>query len=209
VAEAFVLATANPHKAREISEILGGSIELIPRPAEVPDVEETGDTLLDNARLKARALVAATGRPAIADDTGLEVDALGGAPGVHSARYAGEEADDAANVSKLLSALSTLGGPEEGSGKESLDARRARFRTVAVAAWPDGAEQVAEGTVEGRIAEERRGHGGFGYDAVFVPVEGPGATFAEMTAEEKHAMSHRGRAFRELAGLIGDGPARS
>jgi XTP/dITP diphosphohydrolase len=202
VAESFVLATANPHKAREISEILGDEIDLIPRPAEVPDVEETGDTLLDNARLKALALVAATGRPAIADDTGLEVDALGGAPGVRSARYAGEEADDAANVTKLLAALAEAEGAAGESGKGSHDARRARFRTVAVAAWPDGAEQVAEGTVEGRIAPERRGQGGFGYDVVFVPSEGSGVTFAEMTAGEKHAMSHRGRAFRELAQRI-------
>jgi XTP/dITP diphosphohydrolase len=197
VPEAFVLATANPHKAREIGEILGGGVELIPRPPEVPDVDETGDTLLDNARLKARALVAATGRPAIADDTGLEVDALGGAPGVRSARYAGEPADDAANVTKLLAALS-----EERSGKGGVDARRARFRTVAVAAWPDGAEEMAEGTVEGIIAPERRGRGGFGYDVVFVPDGGGGRTFAEMTADEKHAMSHRGRAFRALAGLL-------
>jgi XTP/dITP diphosphohydrolase len=203
VAEAFVLATANPHKAREIAEILGGHIELLPRPPEVPDVDETGDTLLDNARLKAQALVAATARPAIADDTGLEVDALGGAPGVRSARYAGEEADDAANVAKLLAALADLEATE-GLGKGGPDARRARFRTVAVAAWPGGAEEVAEGTAEGWIATERRGEGGFGYDVVFIPTEGWGATFAEMTAEQKHAMSHRGRAFRALAERIGD-----
>ncbi|MBO0747570.1 MAG: non-canonical purine NTP pyrophosphatase, partial [Acidimicrobiaceae bacterium] len=118
---AFILATANPDKAREIAEIVGDDIELVPRPAGVPDVEETGETLLDNARLKARALVSATGRPALADDTGLEVDALGGAPGVRSARYAGEPVDPVANVAKLLSEL---------AGKGSPDARRARFRTV-------------------------------------------------------------------------------
>jgi XTP/dITP diphosphohydrolase len=196
---AFVLATANPDKAREIAEIVGQEIALLPRPAGVPDVEETGDTLVDNARLKARALVAATGRPALADDTGLEVDALGGAPGVRSARYAGDEADPVANVVKLLAAL---------VGKGSPDDRRARFRTVAVAAWPDGAEVVAEGTVEGWIATERRGAGGFGYDPVFVPFEGGGVTFGEMSAGEKHAVSHRGRAFRDLARRLKSEPAR-
>lgn len=195
---AFVLATANPDKAREIAEIVGDDIELIPRPPDVPDVDETGETLLDNARLKARALASATGRPALADDTGLEVDALGGAPGVRSARYAGEPSDPVANVAKLLAAL---------VGKGSPDARRARFRTVAVAAWPGGTEVVAEGTVEGWIAPEPRGDGGFGYDPVFVPDEGVGATFGEMSADEKHAMSHRGRAFRDLAErLAGGGP---
>lgn len=191
--DAFVLATANPDKAREIAEIVGDHIELVARPAEVPDVEETGETLLDNARLKARALVAATDRPAIADDTGLEVDALDGAPGVRSARYAGEPSDPVANVAKLLTAL---------ADRPSPDQRRARFRTVAVAAWPDGAEVVAEGTVEGWIATERQGAGGFGYDPVFVPDEAGGATFAEMSAADKHALSHRGRAFRELASRL-------
>jgi XTP/dITP diphosphohydrolase len=192
----FVLATANPDKAREISEIIGDHIALIPRPDDVPDVDETGDTLVDNARLKARALVAATGHPAIADDTGLEVDALGGAPGVRSARYAGEPSDAAANVALLLANL------ERSTG----DDRRARFRTVAVAAWPDGAEVVAQGTVEGTIAPAARGSAGFGYDPVFVPDEGGGATFAEMTAEAKHAISHRGRAFRDLARALSARP---
>jgi XTP/dITP diphosphohydrolase len=188
----FVLATANPDKAREIGEILGRSVALVPRPAEVEDVEETGATLLDNARMKARALAAATGRPAIADDTGLEVDALGGAPGVMSARYAGEGATYAANVARLLAALSERGAmdPEE---------RRARFRTVALAAWPDGREVVAEGVVDGVIAGAPRGEAGFGYDPVFVPDEGDGRTFGEMTGPEKHGLSHRGRAFRALA----------
>ena len=122
---------------------------LVPRPSGVPDVVEDGATLLDNARLKARALVAATGTAAVADDTGLEVDALGGAPGVHSARYAGEDATYADNVAKLLRALAAL---EDGGG-----ARRARFRTVALAAFPDGTELWAEGTVEGSIASVRAG----------------------------------------------------
>jgi XTP/dITP diphosphohydrolase len=186
---AVVLATANPEKAREIREILGPSVTLTTRPLEVPDVDETGETLVDNARLKATALVEATGAPAIADDTGLEVDALGGAPGVRSARYAGEGASYGDNVAKLLDALRAV---------EGEDGRRARFRTVAVACWPDGAEITCEGTVEGWIAGAPRGGGGFGYDPVFVPAEGDGRTFSEMPAADKHRLSHRGRAFRAL-----------
>lgn len=185
----FVLATANPDKTREIQEILGDGVDLLARPPEVPDVDETGDTLEDNARLKARALVEATGVAAIADDTGLEVDALGGAPGVYSARYAGEGATYADNVAKLLDAL---------AGRSD---RSARFRTVAIAMWPDGSEIVAEGSVEGTIAREASGNGGFGYDPIFVPA-GAAMTFAEMTSEAKHAVSHRGRAFRALAARL-------
>ncbi len=185
----YVLATANPDKAAEIQAILGAALRLRPRPPEVPEVEETGATLLDNARLKARALAAATGLPAIADDTGLEVDALGGAPGVWSARYAGEHATYADNVSKLLRAM------------EGTPQRSARFRTVAIAAWPGGREVHAEGAVEGTIAVAAAGDGGFGYDPVFVPA-GATATFAEMAPEAKHALSHRGRAFRALAELL-------
>ncbi|MGH9114707.1 MAG: RdgB/HAM1 family non-canonical purine NTP pyrophosphatase [Acidimicrobiales bacterium] len=199
----FVLATANLDKAKEIGEIVGPCLCLVARPAEVPDVEETGETLLDNARLKALALVAATGMPAIADDTGLEVDGLGGAPGVHSARYAGEGATYADNVAKLLSALAATGA---GAGGGPAPSRRARFRTVAMAAWPDGREVVAEGVVVGTIADAARGEGGFGYDPVFMPDEGGGRTFAEMAAREKNALSHRGKAFRVLAmALAGTG----
>jgi XTP/dITP diphosphohydrolase len=190
----FVLATANADKAREIAEILGPGVTLRTRPSWVPDVEETEDTLLGNARLKARALARATGTAAIADDTGLEVEDLGGAPGVYSARYAGAAATYADNVTKLLGALAGVGGR-----------RRARFRTVAVAGWPDGDEVVAEGAVDGTIATESRGDGGFGYDPVFIPDEGDGRTFAEMTAEEKHRLSHRGRAFRTLADRLRPG----
>jgi XTP/dITP diphosphohydrolase len=187
-----VLATANPDKAREIIAILaeatgGRAIEVTPRPPDVPEVIETGDTLIANARLKAVALSEATSLVAIADDTGLEVDALGGAPGVYSARYAGEDATYADNVARLIAALEGIGG------------RRARFRTVAVARWPDGRELACEGTVDGVIAKQARGDGGFGYDPVFVPDEGGGRTFAEMEPAEKHRMSHRGRAFRALA----------
>ena len=189
----LVLASANPDKAKEITAVLSSSlpVTLLARPADAADVVEDGETLLDNARLKARALVAATGTAAVADDTGLEVDALGGAPGVYSARYAGEDATYADNVAKLLRELAGLG--------DRGGARRARFRTVALVAFADGAEVWAEGTVEGTIASEERGSHGFGYDPVFVPDGGDGRTFAEMRAEEKDAVSHRGRAFRGLA----------
>lgn len=194
----LVLASANPDKVREITSILSASlpVTLLARPAHAPDVVEDGETLLDNARLKARVLVAATGTAAVADDTGLEVDALGGAPGVYSARYAGEDASYADNVAKLLRELAALG--------DLGGARRARFRTVALVAFPDGAEVWAEGTVEGTIAAEERGSHGFGYDPVFVPDDGDGRTFAEMGAEEKDAVSHRGRAFRGLASRLAE-----
>jgi XTP/dITP diphosphohydrolase len=188
----FVLATANPDKAREIVTFLAHaapSIDLEGRPADVPDVDEIGETLEDNARMKAVALCAATDLPAIADDTGLHVDALGGAPGVHTARYAGDDATYADNVAKLLDALAAV-SPEQ---------RTARFVTVAVARWPDGLEVAALGEVEGTIAAGARGEGGFGYDPVFVPLEGDGRTFAEMSEHEKHALSHRARAFGTLA----------
>ena len=185
----LVLATANRDKVAEIAAILGDRVELLPRPTEVPDVVEDGDTLEANARLKAAALVEATGTAAVADDTGLEVDALGGAPGVHSARFAGEDATYADNVAALVEALMAVDDPAD---------RRARFRTVALARFPDGTEVVAEGAVDGWIALAPRGEEGFGYDPLFVPDEGEGRTFAEMSAEEKNALSHRGRAFRAL-----------
>ncbi|MEX2268536.1 MAG: RdgB/HAM1 family non-canonical purine NTP pyrophosphatase [Acidimicrobiia bacterium] len=188
----FVLATANPDKAAEIDAVMresGAPIVLEPRDPSLPDVEETGATLEDNARLKAVDVCARTGMPAIADDTGLEVDALDGAPGVRSARFAGGRASYADNVELLLDRLTDVPDPQ----------RTARFATVAIARWPDGREVAALGTVEGSIASAARGNGGFGYDPVFVPVEGDGRTFAEMRPEEKHACSHRGRAFRTLA----------
>ncbi len=162
---------------------------MLPRPADVPEVEETGTTLVENARLKAEAIRVATGRASVADDTGLEVDALGGAPGVFSARYAGEAATYADNVDKLLR---ELGGRPEAE-------RTARFLTVALVSFPDDTELVAEGVVAGRIAPERRGSGGFGYDSVFVPDEGDGRTYAEMSPDEKNTLSHRARAFHALA----------
>jgi XTP/dITP diphosphohydrolase len=184
----IVLATANPDKLRELAALLEDAFEVVARPADLAEVEETAETLEGNARLKAEAVVAATGEPGVADDTGLEVDALGGRPGVYAARYAGPGATYADNVAKLVSELD--GVPPEG--------RTARFRTVLVALFPHGGEIVAEGWVEGLIAEAPRGTGGFGYDAVFVPDDGDGRTFAEMTAAEKAAVSHRGRALRAL-----------
>jgi XTP/dITP diphosphohydrolase len=188
----FVLATANPDKAAEIRAVLldaGASVDLEPRDPAIPEVEETGSTLEENARLKAVAVCAATGAPVIADDTGLEVDALGGAPGVRSARFAGDDATYADNCALLLERLGAVEPPQ----------RTARFATVAIARWPDGREVAALGTVEGSIADASRGDGGFGYDPIFVPDDGDGRTFAEMTGAEKHAISHRGRAFRTLA----------
>lgn len=196
-----MLATTNPDKAREIREILAATapgIELVERPAGVPEVEETEQTLLGNARLKAAMLVKETGLAAIAEDSGIEVEALGGAPGVRSARFAGEPPDEQANVDKVLAELAGRHGPGE---------RRARFVTVAVAMWPDGREVSAEGVVEGWVAEQRRGSGGFGYDPVFVPFELDGRTFgeiAEESPEAKHALSHRGRAVRALAEKMRD-----
>jgi XTP/dITP diphosphohydrolase len=196
----LVLATANPDKASEIREILSSvpGLVLLARPAEVPEVEETGDTLLDNARLKAERLLAATGTAAVADDTGLEVGALGGAPGVYSARFAGEHASYADNVAKLLEELDRAGAHEP-------DQRRAVFRCVALVEFPDGEEIWTAGEVTGTIAGRATGQSGFGYDPVFVPDGFDGRTFADMTPAEKHAVSHRGRAFRALAERLATG----
>jgi XTP/dITP diphosphohydrolase len=188
----FVVATANPDKAVEIEAVLRDCqlpITLVPRDPGIPDVDESGDTLEDNARLKAVDVCIRTGHPAIADDTGLEVDVLDGAPGVYSARFAGEDASYADNVQLLLERMRDV--PD--------DRRTARFATVAIARWPDGREIAALGTVDGRILTEPRGTGGFGYDPVFVPNDGDGRTFAEMSRDEKDACSHRARAFRTLA----------
>ena len=182
----LVCASANPDKVREIQQILAAEVELLPRPGDVADVVEDAGSFIGNARLKASALCAATGRPAVADDTGLEVDALGGAPGVDSAIYAGEGCSYADNRRKLLAEL------------DGVADRRAAFRTVAIVVWPDGSELVVEGVCPGVITTEERGEIGFGYDSVFQPDEGDGSTFAEMGAEAKHAISHRGRAFRAL-----------
>jgi len=193
----LVLATANPDKAVEIVDVLGGlGFELVPRPAEVGEVDETGTTLEENARLKARALVEATGAAAVSDDTGLEVFALGGAPGVYSSRYAGEHATYEDNCRKLLAALAS----------SSVGDRRARFVTVAMVCFPDGTEVAGVGEMHGTITDAPRGENGFGYDPVFVPDDGDGRTYAEMTTTEKDAISHRGRALRALAAKLAPRP---
>ena len=184
-----VCASANPHKVAEMMDLMGGVVAMEPRPIDVPDVVEDADTLVGNARLKARAIMQATGVAALADDTGLFVDALDGAPGVHTARYAGPSASDVDNRAKLLREL---------DGRE----RSCRFITVALLVRPDGREVVAEGVCEGEIALQERGSRGFGYDPLFIAREGDGRTFAEMTIEEKHELSHRGKAFREMARLL-------
>jgi len=183
----FVLATANPHKAVEMRAVLTPlGVEVEDRPADVADVEETGETLEENALLKARALVAATHRAAIADDTGLFVDALDGRPGVHSARYAGETASNDDNVTKLLGEL------------EGVETRTARFVTVIAVALPDGTSFCVQGELKGTIDYARAGDQGFGYDPVFVP-DGDARTLAELTPQEKNASSHRARALRALS----------
>ena len=196
----IVLASANPKKEDELRAILAEGapgVVLVPRPDDVADVVEDAPDFVGNARLKARALCGATGEAALADDSGLEVVALRGAPGVRSARYAGDDATDADNVALVLDQLRRAGA------LAAVD-RRARFRCVIVLRYPDDTELVADGTVEGVIAVAPRGSGGFGYDPVFVPDDGDGRTFAEMTATEKHAISHRGRAFRALAESLRD-----
>jgi XTP/dITP diphosphohydrolase len=190
----FVLATFNRDKARELEALLAlPGLEIVPLAdwAGAVAPEEHGATLLENARIKARAALARTGLPAIADDTGLEVDALGGAPGVHAARYAGPGATYADNTAKLLAALD--GVPAE--------RRTARFHTVCVAVFPDGAEVAADGTLEGAIGTAPAGSNGFGYDPVFV-LPG-GRTLAQLAADEKNASSHRARAIRALAAKLG------
>jgi XTP/dITP diphosphohydrolase len=185
----FVLATANPHKAEEMRAVLTPlGVTLADRPADVPDVDETGETLEANALLKARALVAVTGRAAIADDTGLFVDALDGRPGVRSARYAGEAASYDDNVAKLLDELGAVETP-----------RTARFVTVIAVAYADGTAFCVTGELDGEITRARLGDQGFGYDPVFVPDDADGRTLAQLTPDEKNALSHRARALLALS----------
>ena len=184
----FVLATANHHKAEEMRAVLSPlGVDLLDRPEEVADVDETGATLEENALLKARALVEVTGQAAIADDTGLFVDALDGRPGVRSARYAGEAASYDDNVTKLLNELEGVAEP-----------RTARFITVIAVAFPDGTAFCVEGELDGVITHARAGDQGFGYDPVFVPNDAEGRTLAQLSPPEKNDLSHRGRALRAL-----------
>jgi len=192
-----VLATRNRRKIDELERILVGprvAVRTLEDFPGCPEVREEGTTFEANAATKALAVARYTGQPALADDSGLEVEALGGAPGVRSARYAGEEADDQANVAKLLEAL-----------REVPDgARRARFVCVVALALPDGRVETFRGTVEGSVGREPRGSAGFGYDPVFYPL-GERRTFAEMRDDEKDAVSHRGRALRAARRRLTEG----
>jgi XTP/dITP diphosphohydrolase len=199
--ERVAIATRNTHKLREIGRICADwpvawlTIENHEGPW--PEVEEPHDTYLENALAKAREVAAALGVPALADDSGIEVDALGGAPGPRSARYAGEGATDQRNLAALLEAL--RGVPAGG--------RTARYRCVAALAWPDTGEVWAEGTCEGTLTARPRGVGGFGYDPAFVP-EGGDLTMAELSSADKDRVSHRGRAFRSLRDRLAAGSGR-
>jgi XTP/dITP diphosphohydrolase len=184
----LVCASANPDKVAEIQIILNGAVELLPRPDDIPEVIEDATSLIGNARLKARAICAASGLPAVADDTGLFVDALDGEPGVETAYFAGPDASYADNRAKMLHALAGV----------PMEQRTASFRTVVLVAYPDGHELAVQGVCHGFIAEEERAGRGFGYDPLFIPSEGGGRTFSAMDEDEKHNMSHRGRAFRAL-----------
>jgi XTP/dITP diphosphohydrolase len=189
----LVLATRNQGKVRELRVILaeaGLDVELVGADVfpEIPDVKETGVTFAENALLKAHALAQATGLPAVADDSGLCVDVLGGAPGIFSARWAGRHGDDPANLQLLLAQLSDIADEH----------RSAHFACAAALALPDGTEHVVEGRMPGSLAHTPRGENGFGYDPILV-VDGDTRTAAELTPAEKNAISHRGKAFRALA----------
>jgi XTP/dITP diphosphohydrolase len=195
--ERLAIASRNEGKLREILQICSDWpvtwVTVRDHPDGWPDVEETGATYLENALLKARAVATFTGDAAIADDSGIEVDALGGAPGPRSARYAGEDASEERNLDALLFALK--GVPTSG--------RAARYRCIAAVVLRDGSERWTEGVCEGTLTAKRRGTGGFGYDPVFVPA-GWDATMAELPPEEKDRISHRGRAFRAMRALLAD-----
>jgi len=190
----LVLATQNAHKVGELQEILtaaGVDVELVALPSDAPHVVEDELTFAGNAAKKARSAAAATGLPAVADDSGLCVDALNGMPGIFSARWAGSHGDDAANLRLLLDQVGDV--PDEHRG--------ASFVCAAALALPSGEERVVEGRLVGRIVREPRGSGGFGYDPIFVP-DGLDVTTAEMAPEDKNAISHRGNAFRALAPVL-------
>ena len=190
----IVFATGNKGKLREASEILGEGFELV-TPADfgiTEDIPETGDTLKENSLQKAQYLFDKCGCDCFADDTGLEVDALGGAPGVYTARYAGEGKDFNANMDKVLYELSILDGEVT---------RRARFKSV-ITLMIGGQPYYFEGTLEGVIAHEKSGNGGFGYDPIFIADEYPGMTLADITEEQKNEISHRGKALRAMAAWL-------
>ncbi len=186
----IVCASANPHKVEELARLLPSWVDLAPRPSDIGDIDEDAPTLEGNAIIKAVEIANHASEWAIADDTGLEVDALNGAPGVRSARFAGEDATDAENRALLLEKLS------------STSNRSARFRTVVALVSSKGDIHFVSGECVGTIAESERGDGGFGYDSLFIPNDGDGRTFAEMTGTEKDAVSHRGRALAQLPELL-------
>ena len=188
----ILFATANKGKLTEAAEVLGPDYEVV-SPADLgitEDIPETGATLQENSLQKAQYLHEKTGLPCFADDTGLEVDALGGAPGIYSARYAGPGHDSQANMIKLLKEL------------EQFNDRRARFHTVVTLILADGQVHFFEGVCEGSIAHEKHGTGGFGYDPIFLADAYPGRSLAEVTKEEKNAVSHRGKAIRAMAAWL-------
>jgi XTP/dITP diphosphohydrolase len=193
----IAIASRNAHKLREISRICADWpvewLSVKSHDGPWPDVVETGDTYLDNALLKARAVAETLGVPALADDSGIEVDALGGRPGLRSARFSGPDANDERNLQALMQALA--GVPAGG--------RSARYRCVAAIAWPAGEALHAEGVCEGALVGKRRGQRGFGYDPIFVPI-GWEDTMAELSDEQKDRISHRGRAFRALHDLLSE-----
>ncbi|GAA2989947.1 RdgB/HAM1 family non-canonical purine NTP pyrophosphatase [Kitasatospora sp. NPDC058063] len=194
----LILATRNQHKVTELRAILadaGLDVELVGADAypEIPDVPETGVTFAENALLKAHALARATGLPAVADDSGLCVDVLNGAPGIFSARWSGKHGDDTANLDLLLAQLSDIAEPHRG----------AHFFCAAALALPDGTERVVEGRLLGTLRTAPAGDGGFGYDPILQPL-GETRTCAELTPAEKNAISHRGKAFRALAPVVKD-----
>jgi XTP/dITP diphosphohydrolase len=195
IPDRLVVASRNPGKVREILEICGDwPVEWVTfEQVSWPEVAETGTTYLENAVLKAQKVTGATGQAALADDSGLEVDALGGAPGPRSARYAGNDADDQQNLRALIRAVA--GVPRPG--------RTARYRAVAVVAWPDGRHVWAEGECEGLLRTKASGSGGFGYDPIFEPI-GWERTMAELPPQEKNRISHRGRALGALREILAD-----
>lgn len=203
----LVFATGNVGKLREASEILGEGFELVSL-AQVgieEDIPETGETLVDNSLQKAMYLYDRIGCDCFADDTGLEVDALGGAPGVYTARYAGEDKDFNKNMDKVLHELEVLEGEAHmaaGLGlKTKPVSRRARFKSV-VTLIINGEKKIFEGTLEGVISREKSGNGGFGYDPIFIADEYPGLTLADISEEQKNDISHRGKALRAMAAWL-------
>ena len=186
----IVCASANPHKVEELARLLPSWVELVPRPSDIGDIDEDAPTLEGNAIIKAVEIANQASEWSIADDTGLEVDALNGAPGVRSARFAGEQATDAENRALLLAKL------------DGVTNRSARFRTVVALVSSKGDIHFVGGECAGTIAESERGDSGFGYDSLFIPADGDGRTFAEMSGAEKDAVSHRGRALIQVPELL-------